>query len=469
MFAAIPKDQKISFWGSIKHGFPLMCLLMGDFITIEKPSKEGVGLLIDTETYRLVVFSFVYLLSAWVIYLRRKDFSKLMRGHWIFIAFVLYAMASFLWSANPVKAISSSAHLLGHYLIAVAALLMFRGHEVTVLRVYSMFSFLFVPACLATALLFPYRNIHIETGRWMALTWNPNTLGYISLIMVWANVSYFFYATSNWMRLMLILATVGALVLILGSGSVTAASLAVFVIFGVPTFIWFASSRSASEAVIRIASVSLLVFGVAGYFYATSPELFEVNRALGSVGRDSSLTGRAGLWEIAWKAIHDKPWFGWSFDFLQSLPTKYQIRYNQFHNGYLDIMVRGGVVALGFIIIFAVTTAVRIIKIAPMNKRFAASFGVLLIVLMLHNYSEASFGTAPNPLWLLFTFIYIGVSPNIVRWYETGIIEVKKPRRSREELEELKEASLPAQVVTRQPQAARTRMGLDAKRQSVIR
>ena len=105
-------------------------------------------------------------------------------------------------------------------------------------------------------------------------------------------------------------------------------------------------------------------------------------------------------------------------------------------------MVRGGMIALSFIIIFAITTTVRIVRIAASNKALAASFGALLMLIMLHNISEASFAQTPNPLWLLFSFVFVGISPHIVRWYETGELEVKKVEMARE----VKPTAEPAEV-----------------------
>jgi exopolysaccharide production protein ExoQ len=420
--------QKTSFWQSIGLGLPLLFLLTSDFFNLSKPSKEGSGMFMDAETYRLAVFGSVYVISIWMIYLRRADFYSLMRGHWIYLLFLGYCFSTFLWSAFPIKSITFCGHLLGHYLVAVAGLLMFRGNEVSLIRVYSLFSYVFVPACLVTAFFFPDRNLHVETNRWMGLTWNPNSLGGAVMIGVWANVSYLLYVEKYLMRLWILLVLIGSFVLLVGSGSVTSLGLSALIVIGVPLFYWFAKSRNGITATFKMAYSGLIIFGALGFFYATQPELFDPNRLLGSVGRDSNLTGRATLWAIADAAIDERPWLGWSFDGLKSLPTKYQITYNQFHNGYLDLMVRGGRIALGFVIFFALTLAIRIINLAPVKQAMAASYGVLLLVILLHNVSEASFASGPNPLWLLFTFIYIGATPRISRWYETGVLDELKKR-----------------------------------------
>jgi O-antigen ligase len=340
---------------------------------------------------------------------------------------LVYAFASSLWSANPTKVLVTSGHLLGHYSVAVAGLLMFRGNEVSLIRVYAMFSYVFIPACLVTVFLFPDRNVYAETGRWMALTWNPNALGAAAMICVWANISYLLYSEKLLMRLWIISILAGAFMLLIGSGSVTSVALSSFILISVPIFYWFANSRTAVSAAFKIIYSCLIVFGVMGYFYATQPELFDPNRVLGTVGRDTNLTGRTTLWAIADAAITERPWLGWSFDALQSLPTKYSIKYNQFHNGYLDLLVRGGRVGLAFIILFATIAIFRIIRLAPIKKRMSAGFGALLIAILLHNTAEASLASAPNPLWLLFSFLYIGISPRIVKWYETGVLEKTKP------------------------------------------
>jgi exopolysaccharide production protein ExoQ len=312
--------------------------------------------------------------------------------------------------------------LLGHYLVATSGLLMFRGNEVSLLRVYCVFSYLFVPACLVVAFMFPERNIH-STGRWMGLTLNPNALGSGAMIAIWANISYLFYSQKILMRLLIAITIVGAFILAVGAGSVTSLTLCLSIAAGVPLLCWIAGSRDIVTAGLKIFYVSLFLFGIGGYFFATQPELFGVDRILGAVGRDTNLTGRTSLWATAYAAIQERPWLGWSFDALQSLPSRYSIQYKQFHNGYIDLLVRGGMVGLAFIIIFALTTALRLIRLASAKKAMSASFGALLIAILLNNASEASLASAPNPLWLLFTFLYIGASPRIVKWYETGVLD----------------------------------------------
>jgi O-antigen ligase len=453
----IKKGSNISFWVSVRAGFPLLCLLMGDFMSFSKPSSAGVGLLIDFETYRLVIFGGIYLLAAWIVYLRRVDFYSLMNGHWIYILFLAYAFSSFMWSVNPIKNFVVCGHLLGHYLIAMAWLLMFRGHEVSLLRVYCIFSYAFIPACLITGFFFPDRNIHVLTGRWMGLTWNPNSLGSATMICIWANMSYLLYVEKTLMRVWIGIVLAGAVVLLAGAGSVTSTALSAFVVLGVPLFYWFANSRNVFVAMFKVAYSGLILIGIFGFIYATQPELLEASRVLGSVGRDTNLTGRASLWAIAHAAIDERPWLGWSFDGLESLPSKYSIQYNQFHNGYLDLMVRGGMIGLGFIIIFAVSIAWRLIKLASLNKRLFASYSVLFTIIMLQNVSEATLAIAPHQLWLLFTFLYIGVSPNIYKWYETGVIETKKWGWGDRAVEATGKAVAPIQ---RAPSAARPRIGI---------
>jgi O-antigen ligase len=441
--ATVEIDERISFWRSVKIGLPLLALILGDCISFDKFTTEGSGgLFINFETYRLVVFGGLYLASAWLIYLRRADFYSLMEGHWSYIFFLLFAFSSILWTANPLKNLVVCAHLLGHYFIAVAWLLLFRGHEVTLIRLYCMFSYFFIPACLVTALFFPGRNIHEPTGRWMALTWNPNSLGSLTMICIWANISYFFYAERKLMRLWILITIPAGFVLLFGAGSVTSLGLTSLVIILVPLFYWFANSRNVVSAALKIAYSSIISFGIAGYFYATQPELFEAKKILGSVGRDARLTGRADLWDIAWKAIAERPFLGWSYDNLASLPSRFSIEYHQFHNGYLDLWVRGGLISLGFLLYFAASTGVRVIRLAPSNKKLAAAYGALLVIIMLQNISEATFATGPNPLWLLFTFLYVGVSPRIVKWYETGVLEKMKWGRNVIEKQPLAEAEV---------------------------
>ena len=66
MPAAIPKNEIISFWTSVRQGAPLLFLLLVDMISIAKPTKEVSNLFLDSETYRILVFGGIYVLSVWI-------------------------------------------------------------------------------------------------------------------------------------------------------------------------------------------------------------------------------------------------------------------------------------------------------------------------------------------------------------------------------------------------------------------
>ena len=166
-------------------------------------------------------------------------------------------------------------------------------------------------------------------------------------------------------------------------------------------FVYIGGSTSQRVVLLRIAAGAFGLFVLILVVYAVAPELLGLHKLFGAVGRTETLTGRTDLWATALRAIQERTLVGWGFDSLKSLSWKYGIEFAQFHNGYLDLMVRGGVIALLVVLLIllrGVISGIRCWRKFP--KVVVAGLGMCIFV-MLHNITEASFARATHPLWVL--------------------------------------------------------------------
>lgn len=151
--------------------------------------------------------------------------------------------------------------------------------------------------------------------------------------------------------------------------------------------------------------VSYYVIAAAAVFLALDG-LFNLREFLvTSVGRDITLTSRTGVWELVLEQ-QTNPLFGagfysfWKGARVETIWQSFE-GINQAHNGYLETYLNGGIVA---VCLFAgwVLAATRSIYIdLGQGSNFARMRFVLLVVVLVYNFSEAAFNRF-TPVWLAF-------------------------------------------------------------------
>jgi O-antigen ligase len=130
-----------------------------------------------------------------------------------------------------------------------------------------------------------------------------------------------------------------------------------------------------------------------------------------NLGRDETLTGRTDLWRELVK-VDINPFIGtgyesfWLGDRAAKLWQKYSFHPNQSHNGYLETYLNLGVMGL-FLLAGVVVSAYRKIRQGlELDFDFGAFCLALLIIILLHNITEASF-QGLSLMW--FVFLLIGM------------------------------------------------------------
>jgi O-antigen ligase len=145
------------------------------------------------------------------------------------------------------------------------------------------------------------------------------------------------------------------------------------------------------------------------------PKIFTMTFLFDFFGRDPNLTGRISLWEIGIEAVRERLVLGWSFDSQRSvMSTQFKIGYGQFHNGYIDLFVAGGLIGFG---IFAYMIIIFIKRSMVLNSSTKFSNIAFAVTLLIHNFSEASIIHSVNYLWFVFTLLFVFSS------HEYGIIK----------------------------------------------
>lgn len=158
-------------------------------------------------------------------------------------------------------------------------------------------------------------------------------------------------------------------------------------------FFWAPATkvRGLSMIVIIFAVVVVLIGALAVF---NMPQNTFVERFLGLVGKDATLTGRTALWEGARLAAEQKPWLGlglegfWYYDSgaAQTLNENDFKAYGTrltFHNAYWEVRVHLGYIGLALFIYFLIWTSLRLLLLWFKDGSLVNSALLLLVAVNL--------------------------------------------------------------------------------------
>jgi O-antigen ligase len=136
-----------------------------------------------------------------------------------------------------------------------------------------------------------------------------------------------------------------------------------------------------------------------------------------SQGKDATLTGRTDLWYDLFMLGQHHTLFGagyegfWNPSMCLYLKELYAWGPRQAHNGYIEIWLNLGFVGLG---LFALMVGQAIYGITPLFQKdfeYGRFRLIVLLITLLHNYSEAGFPRTTHLVWLVFLLVAINVKP----------------------------------------------------------
>ena len=170
------------------------------------------------------------------------------------------------------------------------------------------------------------------------------------------------------------------------------------------------------------------------------------DRILELLGRDASLTNRTELWDVVLSQVTN-PFLGagfmsfWTGARMQAIWDAMDTAgINQAHSGYIEQYVNLGYVGLGLILLLLISALIKISKQSAEQPPGAILRLCLIVVAALYNYTEASF-YGVNNMWVLLLIGALDVSGQPAR---------SAARRRTEELDD----EMPRRRVTRPRQPA---------------
>lgn len=383
------------------------CYIFWDFFGIDMTMTGG-----DERIPFHRVFIFMTLVLFFVNF---KIVAEVLTKSKLFLCLVFYVLLSVAWSADPKATLMIFIFLLSSLLIAViTAVAFYDRHNKFIAWLFTL-TFLMVLASIFVALKYPKLGVNssdFAKVRWIGITNHPNKLGGLVLISIWCSVNLFFSEGGFLRKAISSVAIAAAMYAVIMADSMT--SIVASFVVAISMFYFRLLGRASASFKIVLFVVMGLGFLITTTFYMNSEEI--VNKSLASGGRDTTFTGRSALWERGVQSFFDSPLIGHGFDNLDGLTQKYGIRMSHLHNGYIEVIAKGGGIAIVLLFLIILKNFRYLMVVKNVNPGLFAFLATGFLGVLVHNLAESSYLRGLNGLNLMFMLIssFLVVSVNSV-------------------------------------------------------
>jgi O-antigen ligase len=354
------------------------------------------------------VFLSLIVAGAVVLIRRNLDWGRVLRDNSLIALYLLYALASILWTNEPYVLAKRWIKDLGNPIMALIILTDQRPYQAAIV-VLRRLAYLLLPLSLLFVRYFPdLGRVYLRDGSPMytGVGHQKNDLGLMCLItgigFAWTLLRGHWYdLRGRWYRIgLLVLFLVLAWLLHMSNSQTSLVCL--LAVIGTLLLARLPMVRRRPSTIMPLLSAGLL----AGIVLDALLNLRSAGLAL--LGRNPTLTNRTDLWAVLFD-MQPNPLVGsgfmsfWTGERLELIWRKVVVGVNQAHNGYLEQYLNLGYVGVGFILLIALSASYKItqqLKRAPDEALLRLS---IVIAALIYNYTEASF-YGINNMWLLFLF-----------------------------------------------------------------
>lgn len=365
------------------------------FLTDGYTVKQG-----DRIIFRLL-FTFTYIFSIFLITLRwKKVIYVFSRDKFIWILIGLCALSSF-WSLDPDTTLRRAIALVGTSIFGLYLASRYTINQQLKLCAYMLG--ITAVMCFVFVILIPKYGFSggIDGNTWRGIFPTKNVLG--KRFVLSGAVFFFLAMTTQENRLFSWFGYITSGLLILLSKSTT--SLGNFIIITGAFLIYYRILNLKYKVMIPIISF-MLTFGICFYTWFIS----NAETILGSVGKDTTLTGRAELWPAVLQVIAKKPWLGYGYGAFWgekggSSIIVQTVEWNapNAHNGFLDLWLGLGLLGVLIFIIGLVISFLRGIYLIRWNQTSENLWLlVYLTYIVFSNLTETTLLDQNSLEWILY-------------------------------------------------------------------
>ena len=385
---------------------------VSQWLNLSATTISSMDLYMEGSPIDRAVFLFLIAASVVVLLQRKLNWSEIIKNNpWIWLYF-LYALISIFWSDYPFVSFKRWIKTLGTVSIALIILTEERPYEAfgVILR---RLAFLLLPFSVLFIKYYPNlgRGYTVSgMAMYTGVTFQKNSLGEICLIfgiyfcwnLLFKRREEIELGSRLHFSIYLIFLPMIAWLLYMANSATSLVCLVVAICF-------FLASRVPAvvrepRRIIAITITFFVLFGVLELFFDMT------GAVIAMLGRDQNLTSRVPIWNEL-LAMVKNPIIGvgyeifWAGERMTQLWEKIGADITNSHNGYLDIYLNIGIVGLCLMLISIVAGVTKAIRHLNHEYAYAILRILLIIVVVLQNWTEATF----KPLSNMFVLLLVGI------------------------------------------------------------
>jgi len=369
----------------------------------------GIDLTLHPNTERIPLHRGFILLTAFIFLFNAQQVLTACLKNKLLITLIVYVLLTASWAYNPSVTLKNFVFLSSALFISIMAALAYANNRIALIRWLFWLFLLMTLASIFAALYFPQIGINTKDfgkPRWMGITTHPNALGTQALALIWLASNLFFLVKSKFEKTIILFAIMAAFYAMIKADSMTSL-ITSMVIIGYTSY-YYVFKQLSLPIKITLLTISALSFLFIISFYMSTSEL--TNATIASTGRTASFSGRTLLWQKGLISASDNIIFGYGFDDLKPLAKKHHMDMSHLHNGYIEMLVKGGMIASMLFIFIIIKTFFHQLRIKLLYKQDFIFLNTGLVMVLLHNFTESSILKGMNTLSIFLIFIIVSTS-----------------------------------------------------------
>lgn len=365
--------------------------------------KSHVGEIEEVDNVRVVFIYLSYFIAVCSAIKNPLFFFETLKKVWPLVILTIFTGVSLLWSYYPKEVAKFFFHMVGLLFVASNAAYLCLNDVSKIYKTIFFSTFIVILLSILVVFNMPIYGITYFSNndlyslipRWNGITPHPNSLGVFCVVAIWSGLCWREYHDGMIARFVLLCLTLCALfIAVYGCQSMTST------VVGVVIFVMFFCINKS-----RFSPIFSFIF----LFILGSCLLLVFSFILKLINRDATFTGRTELWYQALEVIIEKPFLGWGFDSGASVlsTASSDIIYSSFHNGYLQVIVLGGVIGFVLLLISLFKMFKVTVSCNKLNPLLSFSFFSILVAIGIQNITESFFLTPLTSIWVSVVSLWV--------------------------------------------------------------
>jgi exopolysaccharide production protein ExoQ len=353
-----------------------------------------------------VVLGASIILGIIILFKRREATTAVLKNNKALLVFTFYLGLTVSWSAIPEASFRSWVRLTGNLIMAGVLATEPQPAE-SIRSVFRRTAYLLVPLSVVLVKYFPQMGTfysHLGGQIWAGAALMKNGLGHLALVasffVVWDMISTWkarggMKSATIWLDLAVL---VMSLWLLRGSSSSAAlgcliAGTGMLIIFNMPIM------RKNFKKIGALVILAVCVF-------LALESLFEIiELTVSALGRDMTFTDRVPLWQQLIAMGNEKIFLGYGYEGFWLGGRRTIEGLSQAHNGYLEIYIEGGIVALILLGTLLVSCFKKIGRGESNDLEYSIFRFSLLVIILMANVTESALARQRDLLSFVFYIV----------------------------------------------------------------